>query len=68
MRELVLVGAASQVPTLTHLHGDHCLGLPGIVQRLALDGASHPVHLHHPASGQPWAERLLDASIHHGTA
>jgi ribonuclease Z len=48
---------------LTHLHGDHCLGLPGVLQRLALDGGGDEVPLHFPASGLPWVERLCDASI-----
>lgn len=48
---------------LTHLHGDHCLGVPGILQRLALDGVEGPVPIHFPASGLPYVERLCDASI-----
>ncbi|MCU1547132.1 MAG: ribonuclease [Arthrobacter sp.] len=94
MRELVVLGTASQVPTrarnhngyllhwdgegllfdpgegtqrqmihagvsaaritricLTHVHGDHCFGLPGVLSRMALDGVAHPIHLHYPATG-----------------
>jgi ribonuclease Z len=49
---------------ITHLHGDHCLGLPGVVQRLSLDRITRPVWLYHPASGAPYVERLLHASIY----
>jgi ribonuclease Z len=52
---------------LTHLHGDHCLGLPGIVQRLGLDSVTRPVDLYFPASGRPYVERLLAASLFHST-
>ena len=48
---------------LTHLHGDHCLGLPGVLQRIALDGSGEEIPLCFPASGLPWVERLCDASI-----
>ncbi len=48
---------------LTHLHGDHCLGLPGVLLRLALDGGEDPVPIYFPASGQTYVERLCDASI-----
>jgi ribonuclease Z len=48
---------------LTHLHGDHCLGLPGVLQRLALDGALHEIPLHYPASAQRYVEHLCEASI-----
>jgi ribonuclease Z len=48
---------------LTHLHGDHCLGLPGILQRIALDGAGDEVPIHFPASGLPYVERLGTSSI-----
>jgi ribonuclease Z len=53
---------------LTHFHGDHCLGVPGIVQRLSLDGVKHPVHAHYPASGRIFFQRLRHASIYHEVA
>jgi ribonuclease Z len=119
MRELVVLGTASQVPTrtrnhngyllrwdgegllfdpgegtqrqlthagvpasavtricLTHVHGDHCLGLPGVLSRLALDAVDHPVHLHYPASGEDVVRALvsvaspgIDLRLHpHGAA
>jgi ribonuclease Z len=119
MRELVILGTASQVPTrsrnqngyllrwdgegllfdpgegtqrqmihagvsasqitricLTHVHGDHCFGLPGVLSRLALDAVTHPVHLHYPASGDEVVRALLslaspgpDLRLHpHGSA
>jgi ribonuclease Z len=48
---------------LTHFHGDHCLGVPGVVQRMALDRVEHPVHAHFPASGRVYWDRLRWASI-----
>lgn len=107
MRELVVLGTASQVPTrkrnhngylllwdgegllfdpgegtqrqmiharvsasritricLTHVHGDHCLGLPGVLSRMVLDGVSHPVHLHFPASGEESVRALVSLASH----
>ena len=48
---------------ITHLHGDHCLGLPGIVALLSQLPMPGPVSLHFPASGAHQIERLLDSSI-----
>lgn len=50
---------------ITHFHGDHSLGLAGIVQRLSLDRAPNPVDVFFPASGQSYYERLTKASIYH---
>lgn len=101
MRELIILGTASQVPTrtrnhngyflrwdetgflfdpgegtqrqmtfagvsagdihrvcVTHFHGDHCFGLPGIFSRMANEDVEHPVHCHFPMSGQPLFDRL----------
>ena len=50
---------------ITHFHGDHCLGLPGILQRRSLDGARRPVDVYFPASGTDFFERLRYASAYH---
>lgn len=78
-RQMIMAGvSATQINRicLTHLHGDHCFGLPGVLSRMALDGVDHPVHLHFPASGQETVRALvslaspgIDLRLHpHGTA
>lgn len=70
-RQLQFAGVSASAITrlcLTHFHGDHCLGVPGIVQRLSLDGVAHPVHAHYPASGRVFFERLRHASVFHEVA
>lgn len=65
-RQMLLAGVtASRVTRLcvTHFHGDHCLGVPGVVQRLSLDDAKHPVHAYFPASGREYFTRLRHASV-----
>jgi ribonuclease Z len=70
-RQLLLAGlSATQIThiCITHFHGDHCLGLAGIVQRLSLDRVPHPVHVVFPQSGQVFFERLRHASAFYETA
>jgi ribonuclease Z len=70
-RQMLLAGATvsglSRV-CITHFHGDHSLGLPGIVQRIALDRVPHPVAVHFPASGRHFYDRLRHATSFHDTA
>jgi ribonuclease Z len=66
-RQLILAGVSPTRIThvcITHFHGDHCLGLAGISQRLSLDRVEHPVHVLFPASGAAYYERLTKASIY----
>lgn len=66
-RQLLLAGiAATQIThiLITHFHGDHCLGLAALSQRISLDKVPHPVEVIYPASGQVFFERLRYASIY----
>lgn len=66
-RQMLLTGVRVTDVTricVTHFHGDHCLGLPGVLQRLSLDGVTQPVSVHYPASGEQYYARLRHASIH----
>ncbi|MFH9083215.1 ribonuclease Z [Streptomyces sp. NPDC017673] len=110
VRELVVLGTASQVPTrhrnhngyllrwdgegllfdpgegtqrqmlragvaahdlnricVTHFHGDHSLGLAGVIQRINLDQVPHEVTAHYPRSGQRFFDRLRHATAYRET-
>ncbi len=65
-RQFTLAGVSPGTVTricITHFHGDHCLGLPGMLMRLALDGGRFPVDVHYPASGDEHLQHLRRASI-----
>lgn len=75
-RQCILAGVAVAKLTaicITHFHGDHCLGLPGIIQRRALDARSSTgglpsLPIFHPADGAEYLERMRYATIYHDTA
>ncbi|NXY96714.1 ribonuclease Z [Streptomyces sp. BR123] len=52
---------------VTHFHGDHSLGLAGVIQRINLDQVPHPVTAHYPASGQEFFDRLRYATAYRET-
>ncbi|MEU9109556.1 ribonuclease Z [Streptomyces xanthophaeus] len=52
---------------ITHFHGDHSLGLAGVIQRINLDRVPHPVTAHYPASGQKFFDRLRYATAYRET-
>src|SRR3712207_7676720 len=65
---MLFAGVPSSAVTricLTHFHGDHCLGVPGVVQRMSLDRVAHPVAAHFPASGREYFARLRAAPVFH---
>lgn len=64
-RQMLHAGVAATDLTricVTHFHGDHALGLPGVIQRLSLDKVEHPVTVHFPASGVEYLHRLRYAT------
>lgn len=61
-RQLTHAGVPATAITricLTHVHGDHCYGLPGVLSRMVLDGVQRPVELHYPASGEDVVRALV---------
>ena len=69
-RQMLFAGVtASQVTRvlITHFHGDHCLGVPGVLQRMSLDRVPHPVRAYYPAADAEVFWRLRHASLFHDT-
>ncbi len=66
-RQMIYSGVSASAITkifITHFHGDHCLGLAGVLQRIALDRVTHPVEVYFPQSGQRYFENLFDSAIY----
>lgn len=52
---------------VTHFHGDHSLGLAGVIQRINLDRVPHEITAHYPRSGQKFFDRLRYATAYRET-
>lgn len=48
---------------ITHLHGDHCLGLPGMVDTMGFDGRTRPLAVYSPEPRR--ISKLLGAARSH---
>ncbi|PDP84940.1 ribonuclease Z [Glycomyces fuscus] len=69
-RQMRLAGLAATDITricVTHFHGDHCLGLPGTIQRIARDRVPHTVRVAYPADGRHYWQRLRHATAFQDT-
>jgi ribonuclease Z len=49
---------------VTHLHGDHVLGLPGLVQTLDFNGRTDPLAIHAPRGSREQVRDLVTAAGH----
>ncbi|GHD30441.1 ribonuclease Z [Streptomyces galbus] len=69
-RQMVRAGVAAHDLNrvcVTHFHGDHSLGLAGVIQRINLDRVPHPVTAHYPRSGQHFFTRLRYSTAYRET-
>src|SRR5579875_2710649 len=67
-RQMQFAGVtANQITHLciTHFHGDHCLGVPGVLQRMSLDQVSHPVAVYYPAENAVVFTGLRHVTLFH---
>lgn len=44
---------------ISHMHGDHCLGLPGLLSSMSMSGLDHPVHIYGPAGIDEYVAFIL---------
>ncbi len=44
---------------LTHFHGDHFLGLPGLIQSMCLNNREEPLDIYGPADAKEMVDRVL---------
>ncbi len=66
-RQMQFAGVtASQIGSIciTHFHGDHCLGVPGVLQRMSLDQVPHVVQAYYPAASRAVFGRLRHAALY----
>ncbi|MFE0202064.1 ribonuclease Z [Streptomyces sp. NPDC058985] len=69
-RQMLRAGAAAHDLNricVTHFHGDHSLGLAGVIQRINLDQVPHEITTHYPRSGRRFFERLRYATAYRET-
>lgn len=52
---------------ISHLHGDHCFGLPGLISTLSLLGRTAPLHVYGPNPLESLLRPLLDFHCAGGT-
>lgn len=45
---------------ITHSHGDHCFGLPGLISTMGLLGRTADLHIHAPATLRPFIDCTLE--------
>lgn len=64
-RQMLLAGLSAHDLNricISHFHGDHSLGVSGVVQRIARDKVQHEIHASFPASGEHFWRRLRHAT------
>lgn len=70
-RQMIYAGVSATDITrigITHFHGDHSLGLAGVVQRISLDKVPHAVDVYYPASGEQYFQRLCNSTAYRHAA
>jgi ribonuclease Z len=64
-RQATIAGIALarlDVLALTHFHGDHCLGLPGVIQTVNGQRVTREIAVYFPEAGREYFDRLRYAS------
>ena len=49
---------------ISHLHGDHCFGLIGMISSFGLMGRTMPLHIYAPHALEPMLQSQIDMFIH----
>ncbi len=45
---------------ISHSHGDHCFGLPGLISTMGLLGRTSDLHIHAPSDLKPFVDCILE--------